>query len=242
MICSRAQTRLSLSPRKFWSSSKQTMRLRPTALIRAVRLLSIAALRVETAVASRQPQTLWPPRSIGPRTRLTHVFPLPPSNPRAAPGFALALRTIRHPDACERLPPLVALFWIKRREVVVLLLTGASHTRAGLYSLYVIVLLVVLLLEIWRPIRKIPADAETGDINARSASQRSLSGTHFAQQGSAARLKMGGVAAPPGPTARRLAGLSGSLAPLAQRAIKGVEECETANADSHPVPPTPEGR
>lgn len=54
--------------------------------------------------------------------------------------------------------------------------------------------------------------------------------------------KKGAVAAPPGPTARRLAGLSGSLAPLAQRAIKGFAECETADADSHPMPPTPEGR
>lgn len=217
-------------------------RLRPTALIRAVRLLSTTALRVETAVASRQPQTLWPPRSIGLRTRLTHVFPLPPSNPRAAPGFALALRAIRHPDACERLSPLVALFWIKRKEIVVLLLMGASHTRAGLYSLYQIVLLVVLLLEILRPIRKIPACAKNGDINAPGAARRSLSSTHVAREGGAALSKKGGVAAPPGPTARRLAGLSGSLAQLAQRAIKGYAECETADADSHPMPPTPEGR
>ena len=186
------------------------------------------------------PQTLWPPRSIGQRCRLTHDFPLPPGNPRAAPGFAQALRAIRHPDACERLAPLVALFWIKRREVVVLLLMGAANTRAGLYSLYQIVLLVVLLLGILRPIRKIPADAENGDINMQPAARRSLSGTHVAQKGSATRLEMGAVAAPPGPTARRLAGLSGSLAPLAQRAIKGVEECETADADSQPMPPAPD--
>ena len=125
---------------------------------------------------------------------------------------------------------------------MVLLLMVASHTRAGLYSLYQIILLVVLLLEILRPIRKIPADAENGDINMQPAARRSLSGTHVAQRGSAALPEMGAVAAPPGPTARRLAGLLGSLAPLAQRAIKGVEECETADADSQPMPPTPEGR
>lgn len=52
----------------------------------------------------------------------------------------------------------------------------------------------------------IPAVAENGDINAPGAARRSLSGTHFAREGSAARLKMAGVAAPPGRTARRLAG------------------------------------
>ena len=88
--------------------------MRPTALIRAVRLQSTATHRVETAVALWQPQTLWPQRALGPRTKLTHIFPLPPSNPRAAaPGYALALRAIRHPDACERLTPLVVLFWIR---------------------------------------------------------------------------------------------------------------------------------
>ena len=52
----------------------------------------------------------------------------------------------------------------------------------------------------------IPAVAENGDINAPPAPRRSLSGTHFAREGSAARLEMAGVAAPPGRTARRLAG------------------------------------
>ena len=43
-------------------------------------------------------------------------------------------------------------------------------------------------------------------------------------------------------TAEGLRALSGSLAPLAQRALKGNEECETADADSHPMPSAPEGR
>ena len=55
----------------------------------------------------------------------------------------------------------------------------APHSARVLY--YVLEIPVVLLLEIWRPIKKIPAVAENGDSNPPPACRRSLSGTHFAQ-------------------------------------------------------------
>ena len=125
-------------------------------------------------------QTLWPPRSIGQRCWLPHVFPLPPGKSRAAPGFALALRAIRLPDACGRLAPPVVLLWISRILLLPVFLLRASCTRGGLRSLYLILVSLVLLLGRWRPSIRIPADAENGNIPARPASRRSLSGTHFA--------------------------------------------------------------
>lgn len=55
----------------------------------------------------------------------------------------------------------------------------APHSARVLY--YVLEIPVVLLLEIWRPIKKIPAVAENGDSSPPPACRRSLSGTHFAQ-------------------------------------------------------------
>lgn len=55
----------------------------------------------------------------------------------------------------------------------------APHSARVLY--YLLEIPVVLLLEIWRPIKKIPAVAENGDSNPPPACRRSLSGTHFAQ-------------------------------------------------------------
>ena len=162
------------------------------------------------------PQTLWPPRSIGLRARLTHDCPHPPGKSRAAPGFAPALRAIRRPDAFERLTPLIVLFGMSgvfgSGAVCAGFLSGMESLPGGRgrhgagVLLYHILIPVVLLLRIWRPIGKIPAVAENGNIDAPGASRRSLSGTHFAREGSAARVEMAGVAAPPGRTARRLAG------------------------------------
>lgn len=53
------------------------------------------------------------------------------------------------------------------------------HSARVLY--YVLEIPVVLLLGIWRPIKKIPAVAENGDSDPPPVCRRSLSGTHFAQ-------------------------------------------------------------
>ena len=148
-------------------------------------------------------QTLWPQRSIGPRTRLTHDFPLPPSNPRAAPGFALALRAIRHPDACERLTPLVVLFWMLV-VFVVYEIRGCPNASESV-GVLLLVVLVSYLLGIMRPIRRIPAVAENGDINAPGAARRSLSGTHFALKWPTSATEKG----------------EGSLRPLHSRRLAG---------------------
>ena len=162
------------------------------------------ASRLRRSSSRMTPQTLWPPRSMGPHAKLTHSCPRPPGKPRAAPGFALALRAIRLPDACERLTPLVVLFgmWVVFRVV---LIRGCPDARGGVRVLLLVVW-VLYLLGIWRPSIWIPAVAENGNINVPEAARRSLSGTHFARKGSAARVGMTGVAAPPGRTARRLAG------------------------------------
>lgn len=69
--------------------------------------------------------------------------------------------------------------------LVVSIDSRAPHSARVLY--YVLEIPVVLLLEIWRPIKKIPAVAENGDSSPPPACRRSLSGTHFAQgQGSCA--------------------------------------------------------
>lgn len=184
----------------------------------------------------------WPP----------HVFPLPPGNPRSTPvtpcaaaspraRSALALRAIRHPDACGRLTPPVVLLWISRVLLLPVFLLRVSCTRGDLRSLYLILVSLVLLLGIWRPSIRIPAVAENGNIPARPASRRSLSGTHFAggRQCCAGGKGRGRCALC---SAEGLRASFGSLAPLAQRAIKVYAECEPAPAASHPMSPAPEGR
>ena len=186
-----------------------------------------------------------PPRSIGPRTRLTHSCPLPPSNPRAAPGYALALRAIRHPDACERLAPLVVL--VRMSVLLVLPMMPPScrrgPCRAGVLLL-VVLILYVLPLGIWRPVRKIPAVAENGDSNPPPACRRSLSGTHFAQErpGCAGGNGRGRCA----PRAVRPEACGFLQAPLR---LSGAEEpsrrkwmARLLTQTRRPMPPAPEGR
>ena len=56
---------------------------------------------------------------------------------------------------------------------------GDTHCAGVL--LYMLPVSLILLLGIWRPIRRIPAVAENGDSNPPRGARRSLSSTHFAQ-------------------------------------------------------------
>ena len=167
--------------------------MRPTVLIRAIRLLSIATLRDGTADAKCARRSFSPQRSIWPTHRPTHILPPPaqhfPASRRRWSAAAsprspseLALRAIRHPDACERLTPLVVLFWM---SVVMLKVEQVSKnggvTRCAGVLLLVLPIFVVLPLGILRPIGRIPAFAENEDSNPPPAARRSLSSTHFAQ-------------------------------------------------------------
>ena len=67
----------------------------------------------------------------------------------------------------------------------------AARSRAGVFYLLVLFLYGILLLGIWRPLIRIPAVAKNGDINAHPSARRSLSGTHFAREGSDARAENG---------------------------------------------------
>ena len=200
--------------------------------------------------------SLRPHAPSGPRRRLPHLSPPPArhfpalrrrwsaaASPRSP--SELALRAIRHPDACERLSPLVVLV----RMSVLLSLPGVSSRcwrspcRAGVLLL-VVLILYVLPLGIWRPIRKIPAVAENGDSNPTPACRRSLSGTHFAQErpGCAGGNGRGRCA----PRAVRPEACGFLQAPLR---LGGAEEpsrrkwmARLLTQTRRPMPPAPEGR
>ena len=77
--------------------------------------------------------------------------------------------------------------------LVSVVLQERTSSRTGVFYLLVLLLSSILQLGICRLIRKIPADAENGDINVPWAAIRSLSGTYIAQIGSAAQLERAGA-------------------------------------------------
>ena len=197
-----------------------------------------------------------PHAPFGLRASPRTFYPRPPSNlPRLAGGRSTAasprgpsqpaLRAIRHPDACERLAPLVVLFGI---SMLLFLMRGVVMDSRNPYSAgvlyYVLEILVVLLLVIWRPSMRIPAVAENGDSNPPPACRRSLSSTHFAQErpGCAGGNGRGRCA----PRAVRPEACGLLQAPLrlgvAEEPSRRKWMARLLTQTRRPMPPAPEGR
>ncbi len=150
------------------------MRMRPTTFILAVRLLLITTLRRRVCGAhldGRRRRPFSPPRSIWPGAPIpppAHPLPMSRLGCRSAAALqrgqsAQVLRAICLLDVYRRLSPRVVLFWMC--IVVVLIIVSSiegSGTPCASVRVYMLWVFVVLLLEIWRPVRKIPLSRKMG--------------------------------------------------------------------------------